>query len=79
MADDEATADEPIEEVNAGPHGGSYRNDNNSLEYGGESEEDEATSMTGAVMAAMSTEDRRGSIGGSQRSATDAEMRGGNA
>jgi hypothetical protein len=72
-------ANEPGEAVNKGPNGGgSYRNANNSLEIGGETEPNEATSVTAETIAAMPTQDARGSIGGSQRAASDRDMSGGN-
>lgn len=66
------------EEVNKGPHGGSYRNSNNALEIGGYVHPNEATSVTAEMMAAMPGQDNRGSIGGSQEQISDATMGGGN-
>jgi hypothetical protein len=63
---------------NKGPgDGGSYGNEYNHLEIGGETHPTEPRAMNATAMAAQGSQDNRGSIGGSQSSGEGA-MLGGN-
>lgn len=64
--------------LNKGPGGGgTYGNEYNHLEIGGETYPTEPRAMNATAMACQGSQDNRGSIGGSQSSGEDA-MSGGN-